>query len=72
MLFSFAAMAGGFLLIFRGITVFGCTTVSFSRDFTTCFQSDFGAIPGMVAGGGLIAIGTVLFFVAMLRFATVR
>ena len=72
MVFSFAAMAGGFLLIFRGIEVFGCRTVSLSRRIATCYQNDFGAVPGQVAGGVLIALGVVLFFAAMMRFATVR
>ena len=72
MLLSFAAMAGGFALIFRGIEVIGCQSVSLSRSFTTCYPNDFGALPGPIAGGSLIALGVVLFFVAMLRFATVK
>ena len=72
MLFSFAAMAGGFVLIFRGIEVMGCKTVSLSRSFTTCYANEFGALPGPVAGGGLLTLGAILFFVAMMRFATVR
>ena len=72
MLISFASMAGGFLLIFRGISVFGCTSVSFSRDFTTCYQSELGALPGAVAGSGLMVVGAVLFFVAMIRLVSVR
>ncbi|MBT8216424.1 MAG: hypothetical protein HKN74_05405 [Acidimicrobiia bacterium] len=72
MLLSFVAMAGGFALIFRGIEVIGCQTVSLSRSLTTCYSNDFGALPGPIAGGALITVGVVLFFVAMLRFATVR
>lgn len=72
MLLSFAAMAGGFLMIFRGIQVMGCGSVSFSREFTTCYGNSFGAMPGPVAGVGLIAAGVVLFFVAMLRMASVK
>lgn len=72
MLLSFASMAGGFLLIFRGIDVIGCRSVSFSSSFTTCYPSDLGAMSGAVAGVGLISLGAILFFVAMLRFATVR
>lgn len=72
MLFSFAAMAGGFVLIFRGIEVMGCRTVSLSRSLATCYTNELGALPGPVAGGGLITLGVILFFVAMLRFATVR
>ncbi len=72
MLFSFAAMAGGFLLIYRGIDVIGCRSVSFSRSFTTCYANDVGTVSGHVGAGGLISVGIVLFFVAMLRFATVR
>lgn len=72
MLLSFVAMAGGFALIFRGIEVIGCQTVSLSRSLTTCYANDFGALPGPIAGGGLITLGVILFFVAMLRFATVR
>jgi len=72
MLFSFAAMVGGFFFIFRGIDAIGCRSVSFSRSFTTCYQSDLGALSGPVAGTILIAIGLILFFGALVRFATVR
>ncbi|MGI9648257.1 MAG: hypothetical protein ACR2OI_07030, partial [Acidimicrobiia bacterium] len=63
MLFSFAAMAGGFVLIFRGIEVMGCRSVSLSRSLTTCYTNELGALPGPVAGGGLITFGVILFFV---------
>lgn len=72
MLFSFAAMAVGGALIFRGINVIGCESVSFSREFTTCYSHDLGAMPGHVAGLGLIAVGIALFFAAMLKFSTVK
>ena len=72
MLFLFAAMAGGFALIFRGIEVIGCRSVSLSRHLTSCYPNDFGAMSGPVAGGGLIAVGAVLFGAALIRFATVR
>ena len=72
MLLSFAAMAAGFAFIFRGVEVISCGSVSFSRNFTTCYASDFGVLPGPVAGTGLIALGVVLFFFAMVRMATVK
>ncbi len=72
MVLSFASMAGGFFLIFRGIEVIGCRSVSFSSRFTTCYPGDLGALPGTVVGSGLIAVGAILFVAAMLRFATVR
>jgi hypothetical protein len=72
MLFSFAAMAVGGALIFRGIDVIGCESVSFSRRFTTCYPHDLGALPGHVAGGGLIVVGIVIFFAAMLRVSAVK
>lgn len=72
MLLSFTAMAAGFLMIFRGLQVMGCNSVSLSSSFTTCYANDFGVMPGPVAGTGLIALGVVLFFVAMLRMATVK
>ena len=72
MLLPFAAMAGGFLLIFRGLAAFDCASVSFSRHFTTCYQTDIGALPGAVAGGGMLAVGAILFFAGMLRMSTVR
>lgn len=72
MLFSFAAMAAGGVLIFRGIDVIGCESVSFSRQFTVCYAHDLGALPGHVAGGGLIVAGIVIFFAAMLRLSTVK
>ena len=43
MLISFAAMAAGGVLIFRGITVFDCKSVSLSRSLTTCYANDFSA-----------------------------
>lgn len=72
MVFSFAVMAAGGVLLFRGVSVIGCQSVSFSRHFTTCYQNDLGALPGHIAGGALIAVGVILFFAAMTRFATVR
>jgi hypothetical protein len=72
MLFSFAAMAVGGALIFRGIGVIGCESVSFSREFTTCYPHDLGALPGHVAGIGLIAVGIVIFFAAMMKLSTVK
>ena len=72
MLFPFAVMAAGGALIFRGISVIGCQSVSLSRQFTTCYSNDLGAMPGQLAGGGLIVVGIVLFFAAMTRFATVK
>ncbi len=58
--------------MYRGVSVIGCQSVSFSRHFTTCYQNDLGALPGYIAGGALIVVGIVLFFAAMARFATVR
>ena len=72
MLLSFGAMAAGFALIFRGVQVIGCGSVSFSNSFTTCYTSDIGALPGPVAGVGLIAVGVLVFFAAMLRMASVK
>lgn len=72
MLFSFAAMAVGGVLVFRGLNVIGCESVSFSRDFTTCYSHDLGAMPGHVAGLGLIAVGIVIFFAAMMKLSTVK
>lgn len=72
MFFLFAAMAGGVGLIFRGIDVIDCRSVSFSRNFTTCFSNDFGALTGSIAGGGLIVVGVSIFVAAMIRFGTVR
>jgi hypothetical protein len=72
MLFSFAAMAAGGVLVFRGIDVIGCESVSFSRQFTACYPHDLGALPGHVAGGGLIVVGIVIFFAAMLKLSTVK
>lgn len=72
MIFSFGAMAGGFVLIFAGVGVIGCRTVSFSSSFTTCYASELGALSGSMAAFGLIATGVVLFFVAMLQLARVR
>lgn len=72
MILPFAAMAGGFFLIFRGLRVFGCKSVSFSADFTTCYSNDLGAMSGAVAGTGLIVVGAVIFFVAMVRVSTVK
>lgn len=72
MLLSFAVMATGGVFIFRGVGVIDCRSVSFSREFATCFENDFGALPGTVAGGALIGVGIVLFFAAMARFATVK
>jgi hypothetical protein len=65
-------MAAGVAMIFRGIQVMSCGSVSFSRSFTTCYPGDLGAMPGPVAGIGLIALGVLLFFAAMLRIATVK
>ena len=72
MLLSFGAMAAGFAMIFRGVQVIGCGSVSFSSSFTTCYTSDIGALPGPVAGIGLIAVGVLVFFAAMVRMASVR
>ena len=72
MLLSFGAMAAGFALIFRGLQVMGCRSVSFSQSFTTCYTSDVGSLPGPVAGIGLIAVGVLVFFAAMVRMASVR
>ena len=72
MLLSFGAMAAGFAMIFRGVQVMGCGSVSFSQSFTTCYSNELGALPGPVAGVGLIAIGVLLFFAAMLRMTTVK
>jgi len=72
MLLSFAAMAAGAVLIFRGITVFDCKSVSISRKLTTCYTSDLGAMDGEIAAVLLIAVGAVLFFVAMMRLSTVK
>ena len=72
MLLSFGGMAAGFAMVFRGIQVMTCGSVSFSRDFTTCYAGDFGALPGPVAGIGLISAGVLLFFAALLRLATVK
>ena len=72
MLISFAAMAAGGMLIFRGITVFDCKSVSFSHKFTTCYANDLGAMDGEIAAVILIAVGALLFFVAMMRFATIK
>ena len=72
MLISFAAMAAGGVLIFRGITVFDCKSVSFSRDLATCYANDFGAMDGEIAAVLLIAVGAVLFFASMLRFSTIK
>jgi hypothetical protein len=72
MLLSFGGMATGFVMIFRGIQVMSCGSVSFSRSFTTCYAGDFGALPGPVAGVGLISVGVLLFVAAMLRMATVK
>lgn len=72
MLLSFGGMAAGFAMIFRGIQVMGCGSVSFSRSFTTCYAGDLGAMPGPIAGVGLISLGVLLFFAAMLRMATVK
>ncbi|MBT8191896.1 MAG: hypothetical protein HKO63_02115 [Acidimicrobiia bacterium] len=72
MLISFAAMAAGGVLIFRGITVFDCKSVSISRKLTTCYTNDLGAMDGEIAAVLLIAVGAVFFFAAMMRFATVK
>ena len=72
MLLSFGAMAAGFVMIFRGLQVMGCGSVSFSQSFTTCYAGDLGALPGPVAGIGLIAFGVLVFFAAMLRMASVK
>ena len=72
MLISFAAMAAGGFLIFRGITVFDCRSVSLSRKITTCYSNEFGAMDGEIAAVILIAVGAVLFFAAMIRFSTVK
>ena len=76
MLGAFGAVAssvGGVFLVFRGLDVFGCESVSFSSDFTTCFSNpDFGAMPGTVAGAGLVAVGAALFMFALIRLATIK
>ncbi len=72
MLISFAAMAAGATLIFRGITVFDCQSVSISRNLTTCYTNHFGAMDGEIAAVILIAVGALLFFIAMMRFATIK
>lgn len=72
MLFPVAAMVAGFVLIFRGVTVFGCKTVSFSHSFTTCYTNELGALPGDVAALGLMGTGVALFFLGMKMMSTVR
>ena len=72
MLFLFTAMAAGGVLIFRGINVIGCESVSFSRSFTVCYPHDLGAMPGHVAGIGLIVVGIMIFFAAMMKLSTVK
>ncbi len=66
------SMAGGSVLVFRGITVFQCRSVSFSSEFTTCYPNDFGAMTGAIAGIGLVAAGTGLFIFALVRLASIK
>ncbi len=64
---------GGVFLVFRGIDVFDCRSVSFSSEFTTCYpNTDFGAMTGAVAGIGLVAVGTGLFIFALVRLASIK
>lgn len=69
---AIAAMAGGTFLVFRGIAVFNCRSVSFSSNFTTCYPSDLGSMPGVVAGGGLVVVGAALFMFALIRLAAIK
>ncbi len=75
MLGGFGALVssvGGVFLVFRGIDVFDCRSVSFSSDFTTCYPNDFGAMTGAIAGFGLVAAGTGLFIFALVRLASIK
>ncbi len=75
MLGGFGALVssvGGVFLVFRGIDVFDCRSVSFSSEFTTCYPNDFGAMTGAIAGIGLVAVGTGLFIFALVRLASIK
>ena len=68
-----AASVGGVFLVFRGIDVFDCRSVSFSSQFTTCYANpDFGAMTGSVAGVGLVAVGAALFMFSLIRLASIK
>ena len=70
---AIVSSVGGVFLVFRGIDVFDCRSVSFSSEFTTCYpNTDFGAMAGAVAGIGLVAVGTGLFIFALVRLASIR
>ena len=69
---AIVAMVGGTFLIFTGIDVFGCRSVSFSSDFTTCYPSDLGMMSGAIAGGGLVVAGAAVFMFALVRLATIK
>ena len=69
---ALASSVGGVFLVFQGIQVFECGSVSFSGGFTTCYTSDLGAVNGTVAGVGLVAVGAALFIFALIRMATIK
>ncbi len=76
MLKAFGALVSavaGVTLVFHGIDVFDCQSVSFSSRLTTCFpNTDFGLMSGAVAGIGLVLVGAVLFYFALISLAKVR
>lgn len=76
MLGAFAALVasiGGVFLVYRGIDVFDCQSVSFSSQLTTCFpHTNFGMVSGEVAGIALVAVGAVLFYFALVHLASVK
>ena len=70
---ALASAVGGAFLVFRGIDVFDCQSVSFSRKLTSCYPTtDFGSMTGEVAGVGLVVVGVALFMFALIRMATIR
>ena len=57
---SFLGLVAGVFAIITGIRSFGCPSVSFSggRIVTVaCLPEGVGAVPGWLAGGGLIVLG---------------
>ena len=70
---ALASAVGGTFLVFRGIDVFDCQSVSLSSKLTACYpNTDFGSMSGEVAGVGLVVVGVALFMFALIRMATIR
>lgn len=54
-------LAAGIWGIYNGARAFGCQTFSFARYGSTCYiDSDLGAVPGWIAGAGMVTLGLVL------------